>query len=89
MHFGDTVNGIFEAFGALFTWGNAWRIYQDKDVKGIYWPFTAFFSAWGIWNLYYYPSLGQWLSFVGGCFLVAGNITWFAMALYYMRIRRR
>lgn len=77
----DIINGLFELFGAYFTWVNAWKLYQDRDIKGVYWPATGFFAAWGLWNLYYYPSLGQWASFFGGCVLVLGNIAWVSMAI--------
>ena len=49
------------------------------------WPIQAFFTSWGVWNLYYYPTLHQWASFVGGIFLVLGNGTWVIMAAYYER----
>lgn len=44
-------------------------------------PYNAFFSAWGIWNLVYYPTLGQWASFIGGVLLVAGNVAWVVLAI--------
>lgn len=47
----------------------------------------AFFWSWGIWNLFFYPSLGQWYSFVGGIALVAGNTVWVALALRYRNRR--
>lgn len=78
---GDIVNGLFELFGAYFTWKNALALYHDKDIKGVYWPAWVFFAAWGIWNLWYYPSLGQWYSFAAGIVLVAGNIAWVVMAM--------
>jgi hypothetical protein len=79
----DCVNGLFESLGAFFTWRNAYSLYRDKEVRGVYWPTTAFFSAWGLWNLHYYPSLNQWFSFMGGAFLVGGNILWTILYLYY------
>lgn len=78
---GDAINGSFELLGAWFTWRNAVQLYRDKTIKGVYWPMWAFFSAWGIWNLWYYPSLGQILSFYAGSLLVCGNIAWTVMAI--------
>ena len=81
----DIGNAIFEAGGAYFTWMNAWQLYKDKEIKGVYLPAWFFFTAWGLWNLYYYPSLGQLLSFAGGVVIVTANLLWVSMALYYAR----
>jgi hypothetical protein len=83
----DLVNGLFELLGAFLTWRNFAQLMRDREVKGVYWPTTFFFLVWGIWNLYYYPSLGQWLSFLAGIILCAGNAAWVFLAwhLYWMK----
>ena len=77
----DLVNGSFELVGAYCTWMNAYRLWKERKIQGVYWPATAFFTTWGMWNLYYYPALDQWLSFYAGIVLVAGNVLWVAMAV--------
>lgn len=79
----DIVNGAFEAGGGLFVLNHCRALYRDKQTKGVSLLSTAVFTAWGFWNLYYYPHLGQWLSFAGGVLIVAANALWLAMALYY------
>ena len=79
----DTVNGCFECLGGLLVLKNCQRLYGDKQVKGVAPWVTAFFTAWGLWNIFYYPYLDQWLSFVGGLVIVAANFVWLAMAVYY------
>ena len=81
----DFINGSFEVVGGLLCWVNVKRLLKDKTIQGVYWPIQAFFTSWGVWNLYYYPTLHQWASFVGGIFLVLGNGTWVIMAAYYER----
>ena len=81
----DYINGLFELVGSYFTWINAWTLYRDKEIKGVYWPATLFFSVWGVWNLYYYPSLHQWASFSAGIILVLGNIAWIFLLARYRR----
>ena len=76
----DAINALFELGAAAVTWMNVYRLYRDKVVKGVYWQVWGFYSAWGLWNLYFYPSLGQTLSFYAGIVLVSGNIAWFVMA---------
>lgn len=85
----DAINAaLFEAAGALFTWRNALALHRDREIKGVYWPAWVFFALCGLWNLYYYPSLGQWWSVAAGALLVAGNLLWVAQALHLSLVRR-
>jgi hypothetical protein len=79
----DKINGLYEFLGACFISMNVWRVYKDKKVSGVALTPTFFFTSWGFWNLYYYPSLDQWWSFSGGLFIVIMNMTWLGMAVYY------
>ncbi len=81
----DIINGIFESVGGFFIGGSIIKLYKDKMVRGIHWPHPTFFTAWGLWNLYYYPSLEQWFSFYGGVFLVVTNAIWLGQIFYYRR----
>lgn len=64
---------------------NVVALYRAKQVRGVNVWATVFFTAWGVWNLYYYPSLGQWWSFAGGVAIVVVNAVWVAMAWTYSR----
>lgn len=79
----DLFNGLFEFCGGLLLWVNVRAAYQAKVFKGVAIVPTAFFAAWGIWNLYYYPSLNQWFSFAGGVNIVLANIVWVGQMIYY------
>lgn len=79
----DKINGLYEILGSLFILMHCIKLYGDKKVRGIYVPATVFFFTWGVWNLYYYPSLGQWMSFTGGVAIVIMNALWIGMMLYY------
>jgi hypothetical protein len=81
----DFINGSLEFIGGLFWWSNVKRLLKDKTIQGVNWSTQAFFTGWGVWNLYYYPTLHQWASFTGGIFLVLGNGTWVTIAVYYER----
>ena len=61
------------------------KLYRDKRVLGLHWFMIAFPTAWGFWNLYYYPWLGQYLSFWGGLAVVVVNVTYLSMLFYYLR----
>lgn len=77
----DTGNALFEALGAVFIWKSVFALWRDKQIRGVYWPAWIFYTLWGLWNIYYYPALGQWLSFSAGLVLVCGNMTWVALAV--------
>lgn len=81
----DFINGSFELIGGILCCLNVRRLLRDKQVKGVYWPAQAFFASWGFWNLAYYPSLHQWVSFAGGLLLVISNTTWVILAIYYRK----
>jgi hypothetical protein len=72
----DIINGSFEVAGSIMTWMNVRQVWRDRGHAGIYPPAIAVFFAWGFWNLFYYPHLGQWFSFLGGLSLVLANLMW-------------
>lgn len=84
----DLINGGFELVGAVMVWLSVLALYRQKEVRGVFWPSWAFFAAWGMWNLHYYPSLEQMVSFYAGLLLVSGNVAWVVLALYYRRAAR-
>ena len=81
----DLTNGAFELLAAVMVLNHCRVLYRDKAVKGISILSTAFFASWGAWNLYYYPSLGQWWSFAGGVGIVLANALWVALLLRYRK----
>lgn len=85
----DLINGGFELLGGLFILNHCRVLYAQKAVRGVSVLSTAFFTLWGLWNLYFYPSLGQWASFAGGVVIVVANGVWIALALFYARRAQR
>lgn len=81
----DRVNGIYEMLGGMFVMMHVLRLLKDKKVKGVSLVATVFFTSWGFWNLYYYPSLDQWWSFIGGLGIVTANTFWITLMIYYTR----
>ena len=79
----DLVNGLFEVLSGFMILNHCRCLLKDKQVKGVSILSTVFFSLWGFWNLYYYPSLGQWFSFYGGLLLVFANVLWVGLMIRY------
>jgi len=81
----DTINAVFEALGSVAVWANVFAIIKDKGYAGTRIPMMLFFSAWGFWNLWYYPHLGQSLSFYASVLLTTGNCAVLAAMAYFGR----
>lgn len=81
----DLINGCFEVGGGFILLFNVRQLYRDKQVKGVHLAPTAFFTSWGLWNLFYYSNLDQWFSFAGGISLVLINMWWLILMAYYSR----
>lgn len=79
----DIFNGVFECLGGLFVLNHCRAVWRDRSVKGVSVLSTAFFACWGAWNLYYYPSLGQWWSCAGGVVIVLANALWIGLMLRF------
>lgn len=79
----DLINGLFELGGGIFLMLNIRLIRQHRRLQGVHWWPTLHFTAWGVWNLFYYSHLDQVLSFLGGVLIVIVNTVWLAhIALY-------
>lgn len=85
----DIVNGIFEFLAGFFILNHCRKLLKDKMVRGVSVISTGFFGAWGLWNLFYYPSLGQWWSFAGGLFIVIGHISYVSLLIYFIRREKK
>ena len=83
MSWADIVNSSFEGAAALFILNNCRILYRDKILRGISILSTVFFTLWGGWNIYYYPSLNQWASFWGGIVVTCVNVWYVGMMVYY------
>lgn len=80
------VNGVLcEFIGSCALLKNVLKLHVDKMVRGYHWSATAFFMGWGYWNIYYYPSVGDWWSFTGGLFVVSINTFWLAQMMVYRK----
>jgi hypothetical protein len=81
----DILNAIFELIGSLLAIMNIVKLIKDKAIRGVYWPIWAFYTAWGFWNLYYYPSVDCWYSFLAGIIMVIANLIWLILAVRYRK----
>lgn len=83
----DIINGSFELLGTPFVLLSIFKLAKEKKVCGISWAMVGFFTVWGLWNLFYYPHLGQWASFCGGIALAIANIIYLIQLIYWSNKR--
>ena len=81
----DIINGLFEFTSAIFCSINVVQLIKDKKIMGVSWVPTMFFTLWGLWNIYYYPSLGQMYSLIGGVSIVTVNTLWLILVWKYSK----
>lgn len=72
----DLGNALFELAAAFFIMNHARAVWKSKQAHGISIISTVFFALWGSWNLYFYPSVGQYLSFYAGILVMFANLFW-------------
>lgn len=81
----DFINGTFELLASFAILLTILKLYKAKSAKSVSVPHVVFFTVWGAWNLYFYPSLGQWFSAASGVLVMLVNGTWAGMLAYYAR----
>jgi hypothetical protein len=81
----DLTQAAFEAGSACFQVMNVRAIRKHKTVKGVHWTPTAFFTAWGIYNLWFYAVIGLPLAWWAGLGITLVNMVWLGHAIYYSR----
>jgi hypothetical protein len=82
----DIVNAALETVGGVLLWLHVLRAWRDGEIKGAHWAPALFFGAWGAWNLFYYPLLGQYLSAAAGVMPLIANVAY--LVLYRRLVRK-
>lgn len=83
MNYPDVINALFESFGFFAVGASCIKVLKDKQVKGVSYATVGFFTSWGLWNLYYYPHLGQVASSVGALLTCVANGSWLVLIIKY------
>jgi hypothetical protein len=81
----DLINGGFEFAAGIAILGHCFRLLEDRRVAGVSTGSVAFFSLWGVWNIYYYPLLDQFWSFAGGIFVTLANTAYVALLIRFRK----
>jgi cation transport ATPase len=79
----DQANACLEMGGAFLRTLDCIKLFQDKRFSGGHLGTALYFLGWGVFNVFFYPSLNQVWSFWAAIVLMVMNGLWFVMALYY------
>lgn len=85
----DTINAIFETGGGIAVTYNCIRLWRDRAVNGISITSQAWFSTWGLWNIYFYWYYDHTYSWYAAIFLASVNSLWVVMAIYFTYFDRK
>lgn len=83
----DMMNASFEILGGVFLAPSVLKAWRGKMIRGVHWTTPMFFWSWGLWNVFYYPMIGQPLSAWAGLIVFVVNTAWFGLVLKYGRER--
>jgi hypothetical protein len=79
----DLTQAAFELGSAVFGLLNIRAIRRSKSIAGVHWAPTAFFTTWGLYNLWFYTTLHLPLAWWAGMSITAVNCAWLVHAGYY------
>jgi hypothetical protein len=85
LHLLDFLNSIFEYVAGGMIFLNIAAILRDKKVNGMSLFAVSYFSALGLFNMFYYWELHQMISFSAGTAVAIGDIIYLHLFLKYRK----
>lgn len=79
----DLINASFELLGSFFVFLSIRQLLRDRQVRGVHWGTTVFFTSWGFWNLFFYSQLGQRWSTAGSVGVCLTNCVYLWLLLRF------
>jgi len=81
----DLITGILEVTAGFFQFLNCRQIIRDREIKGVLWHLTFFYTSWSLWDVWYFAHLGQWFAWAGTWVVLSASVLWLHLAIYYNR----
>lgn len=81
----DLANACFEGGGSIFVLNHARILLKDKMARGVSLLSVAFFSLWGVFNIFYYQHLEQKFSWYAGIAVLIANTFYMLLIAHYRR----
>ena len=84
----DLINFSIQIIYNICIWFNVYKIFKDKEVKGVSLLVSLFFGLAPLWAMYYFFKLGQPLSVISSFLMCLGNLVWLIFACYYRKLEK-
>ncbi len=81
----DLVTGLLETTAGVFQFLNCARLHRDREIKGVFWHLTFFYTAWSFWDVWYFAHLRQWCAWAGTFVILSASLLWLTLAIRYRR----
>lgn len=85
----DVTQACWELGSACFQVLNVRAIRKSKVLSGVHWIPTAFFGAWGVYNLWFYSVINLPLAWWAGLLITCTNAVWLGHVAWYALMVRR
>jgi hypothetical protein len=79
----DVTQAMWEGGSACFQLLNVRAIRRSRSIAGVHWLPTAFFAAWGIYNLWFYTVMRLPYAYWAGLAITVTNLIWLGHLCYY------
>lgn len=79
----DLTQAGWELGSAMFSVLNIRAVRRSKSIAGVHWAPTAFFSAWGIYNLWFYTVMQLPAAYWAGLAITCTNLVWLSHVAWY------
>jgi len=86
MELNDVINSGFVFVAGFFYILNLYKLYVDKDVKGISKLSILFFSIWNIWTLFFFIQVSEfWWTIAAYVMVTLLNLVYIFLMFKYSR----
>jgi len=85
----DLINGTLEFVCSIMLWLDVRAVWRARGAAGVSIGARVFFWFWSVWNLWWYPHLGQYISAAGAVAVMLPQTLWlFLLVSFHKRTPR-
>ncbi|XAI95940.1 hypothetical protein [Microcystis phage Mwe-JY26] len=81
----DIINAGFQLLAAFLIAMHCRAVWKARDVAGVSIFATFCFALWGVWNVYYFATLGQVWSYYAAYACAAAHAAYMSLLLTFRR----
>lgn len=85
----DHTQAAWELGSAALCAMNVMAVRRSRSISGVHWLPTAYFTGWGLYNLWFYAALNLPTAWWAGLAITVVNSVWLGHVAYYSFTRVR